>query len=53
MHLVYSPAILLELGGDLMIKFIMTDMSFSIAFDVGVLHSLSSIIITIVPINSK
>lgn len=45
MHLVYTPAILLELADDLLIKFIMTDMSFSVTFEVWVLHRLSSIII--------
>lgn len=44
MDLVYTPTILLELAYDFLIKFIMTDMSFSITFDVRVLHSLSSII---------
>jgi hypothetical protein len=34
MHLVYTPAILLELADDLLIKFTMTDMSFSVTFEV-------------------
>ena len=45
MHLVYTPAILLELADNLLIKFTMTDMSFSVTFEVWVLHRLSSIII--------